>query len=144
MVFKNDSTCTATGKTYKVRGDLNCKSDNVVYLISCKKCKQQYVRSAYESNFKLKFRVHKSDINTGKVRCGVAKDFINNCTGSNKFENVEVQLNEEVKEGIYDLYGKLWSRGKYWQGQLFTLTHGMNSSWGWFGSNRKGYRKKKK
>ena len=42
MVFKNEFTCTATGKTYKVRGDnVTCKSDNVVYLISCKKCKQQ-------------------------------------------------------------------------------------------------------
>ena len=144
MVFKNESTCTATGKTYKVRGDLNCKSDNVVYLISCKKCKQQHVGSAYESNFKPKFRIYKSDINTGKVRRGVAKHFINNCTGSNNLENVEVQLNEEVKKGNYDLYGKLWSRGKYWQAQLFTLTHGMNSSWDWFSSNRKGYRKKKK
>ena len=26
MVFKNEFTCTATGKTYKVRGYLNCKS----------------------------------------------------------------------------------------------------------------------
>ena len=51
MVFKNEFTCTATGKTYKVRGDLTCKSDNVIYLICCKKCKQQYVGSAFESNF---------------------------------------------------------------------------------------------
>ena len=29
MVFKNEFTCTVTGKTYKVRGDLTCKSDNV-------------------------------------------------------------------------------------------------------------------
>ena len=29
MVFKNEFTCTATGKTCKVRGDLTCKSDNV-------------------------------------------------------------------------------------------------------------------
>ena len=70
MVFKNEFTCTATGKTYKVRGDLTCKSDNVISLISCKKCKQQYVGS--DSNFKPRFRVHKSDINTGKVRCGQA------------------------------------------------------------------------
>ena len=40
MVFKNEFTCTATGKTSKVRGDLTCKNDNVVYLISCKKRKQ--------------------------------------------------------------------------------------------------------
>ena len=39
MMVKNKFTCTATSKTYKVRGDLTCKSDNVVYLISCKKCK---------------------------------------------------------------------------------------------------------
>ena len=30
MVFKNKFTCTATGKTYEVRGDLTCKSDNTV------------------------------------------------------------------------------------------------------------------
>ena len=80
LVLKNEFTCTATGKAYKVRGDLTCKSDNVGYLISCKKCKQQYVGSAFESNFKPKFRVHKSYINTDKDRCGVAKYFLNNCT----------------------------------------------------------------
>ena len=37
MVFKNKFTCTTTSKTYKVRGDLTCKSDNMVYLLSCKK-----------------------------------------------------------------------------------------------------------
>ena len=88
-------------------------------------------------------RVHKSDINSGKDRCGVAKHFLNICTGI-KLENVEVQLIEEVKEGNYDVQGKLWSRGKYWQAHLFTLTHGVNSAWDWFSSKRKGYRKKKK
>ena len=127
-----------------IRGDLTCKSENVIYLISCKKCKQLYVGSAFESNFKPRFRFNKSDINTGKVRWGVAKDFLNNCTGINKLENVGVQLIEEVKEGNYDLEGKLWSREKYWQAQLFFHTHGMNSIWDWFSSNSNGYRKKKK
>ena len=127
-VFENEFTCTATGKTYKVRAVLTCKSENVVYLLGCKKCKQQYVGSALESKFKRRFRVHKSDINTGKVRCGVAKHFLINCPGIHKLKNVEIQLIEEVKEGNYDLEGKLWSREKYWQAQLFTLTHGMNSN----------------
>ena len=74
----------------------------------------------------------------------MAKHFLNNCTGINKLENVEAQLIGEVKEGNYDLEGKLWSREKYWQAQLFTLTHGMNSTWDWFSCNRKGCRKKKK
>ena len=143
MVFKNEFFCTATGKTYNIRGDLTCKSDNVVYLISCKKCKQQYVSSAFESNFKPRFRVHNSDIKTGKDRCGVTKHFLNNCTGINKLENVEVQLIEDVKESNSDLEGELRSRQKYWQAQLFTLTHGINSTWDWFSSIRKGYRKKK-
>ena len=107
-MFKNELICTATGKTYKARG-------NVIYLISCKKCKQQYVGSVFETNFKLKFRVHKSDIHTCKDRCGVAKHFLNNRTGINKLENGKVQLIEKVKEGNYDLEGKLWSRKKYWQ-----------------------------
>ena len=57
---------------------------------------------------------------------------------------MEVQLIEDVKEGNYDLEGKLSSREKFWQAQLFTLTHGMYSTCDWFSSNRKGYRKKKK
>ena len=107
MVFKNKFTCTDTGKTYKVRGDLTCKSDKE---ISCKKCKQQYVGSSFESNFKPRFRVHKTDISTVKVRCEVAKHFLKKCIEINKLENVELQLIEEVKEGNYDLEGKLWSR----------------------------------
>ena len=100
MVFKNEFTCTATGKTYKVRGDLNCKSDNAVYLISCKKCKQQYVGSTFESNFKPRFRVHKSDINTGKDRCGVVKHFLNNCTEINNLRMWKYNLSKKLKKVI--------------------------------------------
>ena len=90
MVFKDEFTCPATGKTYKGRSDLTCKSDNVVHLISCEKCKQQYVGSAFESKLKLRFRVHKRDISSRKNSCGVAKNFLNNCTEINKLDNVEV------------------------------------------------------
>ena len=143
MVFQNEFSCTAT-KTYKVRGNLTCKKDNIVYLISCKKCKQQYPGSDFKSNFKSRFRAHKSDINTSKDRCGVTKHFLNKCAGINKLENVDAQLIEDVNLGNYNLEGKLWSTEKYWQAQLFTLTHGMNSPWDWFSINRNGYGKKKK
>ena len=52
-------------------------------------------------------------------------------------------MNMQINVHNYDLGGKLWSREKYWQAQLFTLTHGMNRTWDWDSSNRKGYRKKK-
>ena len=102
----------------------------MIYLISCKLCKEQYVGSAFKDNFKPRFRVHKSDVITGKDRYGVAKHFLTKCTNGNKVENIEVQLIEQVQEGNYDLEGRLWCREKYWQIQLFTLSHGMNSSHG--------------
>ena len=144
LVCRNEFTCKVTGKTYKVRGNLSCNSANVVYLISCKLCKDRYVGSAYKNNFKPRFRVHKSDINTGKDRCGVAKHFLTKCTDVGELENIEVHLIEQVEEGDYDVEGKLWCREMYWQAQLFTLSHGMNSTWDWYSTNRKGYRRKKK
>ena len=59
--------CTVTGKTYKNRGKLYCTGSNVICLISCKLCKEQYVSSAFKGNFKPRFRVHKSDIIAGKI-----------------------------------------------------------------------------
>ena len=64
MVFDNTFKCTATGKYYKVKRTLSCNSVNVVYLITCQCCKLQFVGSAI--TFKERFRIHKSDINTGK------------------------------------------------------------------------------
>ena len=120
---------------------LNCNSLNVVYSINCKLCGDQYVGSALKNNFKPRFRVHKSDIVTGKDRCGVAKHFLTKCVTTNRLENIEIQLIEQVSGGNYDIESKLWSREKFWQAQLFTLSHGMNSSWDWYSTNRKGYRK---
>ena len=74
-------------------GKLCCTSFNVIYLISCKLCKEQYVGSTFKDNVKPRFRVHKSDVITGKDRCGVAKHFLTKCTG-NKVENIEVELIE--------------------------------------------------
>ena len=141
LACKNEFKCKVTGKTYKVRGNLNCNSLNVVYLINCKLCGDQYVGSALKNNFKPRFRVHKSDIVTGKDRCGVAKHFLTKCVTTNRLENIEIQLIEQVSGGNYDLECKLWSREKFWQAQLFTLSHGMNSSWDWYSTNRKDYRK---
>ena len=77
---------------------------------------------------------------TGKdKRCGVAKHFLTKRTNA----NIEVQLIEQLQKGNYDIEGKLWCREKYWQAQLFTLSHKMNSVWDWYSTNRKGYRKKK-
>ena len=83
------------------------------YLISCKLCKDQSVRSAYKNNFKPNSMVHKSDINTGRGRCGVAKHFLTKCTDVVKLENTEFHLIEQVEQSDFDAEGKLQCREKY-------------------------------
>ena len=96
--------CTGTGKRDKVRVKLCCTSSyNVIYLISCKLCKEQYVGSAFKINFKRRFRVHNSHVITCKDRCLVAKQFLTKSINDNKVENIEVQLTEQVREGNYNL-----------------------------------------
>ena len=75
LVISNKFTCKASGKHYFIRGNLNCESKNVIYIISCKSCEDQYVGSAV--NFKNRFRVHKSNIKTNKDRCGTSRHFNN-------------------------------------------------------------------
>ena len=75
-------------------------------MINFKLCKNQYALSAYKNNFNSRFRVHKSDINTGKDNCGVAKLFLIKCTDVGKIENTEVYLIKQVEEGSYDIEGK--------------------------------------
>ena len=47
--------------------------------------------------FKERFRNHKSEINTGKIRCGVVTDVLNVCKSMTcKTEYLQVQLIEHV------------------------------------------------
>ena len=143
MVFDNNFKCTATGKYYKVKRTvkrtLSCNSVNVIYLIICQCCKSQYAGSSI--TFKERFRIHKSDINTGKKRCSAAKHFLECCTSKSKFDNLKIQLIESVNVPDILLEQKLWQREKYCQAQLFTLSHGLNFSSDWYCLNRKGCRK---
>ena len=58
----NYFTCSVTNTTYHTRGVFRCNCNNVIYLITCKNCLEQYVGSA--TNFKNRFRIHKIDIKT--------------------------------------------------------------------------------
>ena len=120
---------------------MKCDRRNVIYLISCKCWGKQYVECA--TGFQERFRIHKSDVNTGKVRFGVANNLPNVCRSStSKFEYLQVQLIEEVSVQNDDNVAKvLWEREKYWQAQLFTLSHKLNNPNEWYALNRKGYRK---
>ena len=82
-------------------------------MISCKCCGKQGVRSV--NGFKERLRIHKSDINTFKVRCGVVNHLLNVCRSSaTKFEYLQVQLTEKVSVQNRDDIDKfLWEKEKY-------------------------------
>ena len=71
LISDNTFTCKVTNKKYYINNDFDRNYMNVIYLVSCTNCREQYVGSAID--FKKCFRIHKSDINTKKDRCGVAR-----------------------------------------------------------------------
>ena len=70
----NCFTSTRTSRTYTIMQILGCKSKNVIYLVTCKKCNMQYVGST-TNEFKIRFCSHKSSMITKKRSCEVAIHF---------------------------------------------------------------------
>ena len=59
-------------------------------------------------SFKERFRIHRSDINTGKVRCRIANHLLNVChSESNKFEYLQIQYKEQVSVNNSKNIGKM-------------------------------------
>ena len=109
-------------------------------MISYSNSDDQYEGSALD--FKSRFRIHRSDIKTKKDKGGIARNFSTKCTdSSNPYKCLQIQIIEFVQRD-YNLEGKLWERKRYWQCQLFTNTHGMNSVSDLYSTKRKGCRKK--
>ena len=141
LVLSTEFTSHATKRKYKIGGFLICNTKNIIYLIVCKCCSKQYI--SFSTGFKGSFRISKSDINTSKIRFGVASHLVYVCKSATcKTEYLQVQLIEHVlvREGE-DADKVLWEREKYWQVQLYTLKHGLNNMNEWYALNRRGYRK---
>ena len=101
FVVSPDFTCFSTKRKYKIKGILKCGSRNVICAISCKCCGKQYVGTA--TGFKERFRIHKSNRNNRKVRCGMTKYLLNVCCSSaSKFEYLQIQSIEKVSVQIDD------------------------------------------
>ena len=81
----------STGRSYKIKQEINCKSTNIVYLISCKKCNVQYAGST--SEFKVRFHNHKSAMLTNKRVCEMAVHFNEN---KHDFKDLEFIAIEKV------------------------------------------------
>ena len=73
----------------------------------------------------------------------MANHLLNVCrTSTSKCEYLQVQLIEKVSvQNDDDIDKVLWEREKYWQAQLYTLSHGLNNPNEWYALNRRRCRK---
>ena len=66
---------SATGPHYSIQQKLSCSAQNVIYLATCAKCNLQYVGST-STEFKVRFRNHKSNMRKNKRTCELATTII--------------------------------------------------------------------
>lgn len=124
-----------TGKSYIVRPNLTCSSKNVIYLVSCKKCQLQYIGST-TTEFKVRFRNHKSSMITNKKSCEVAVHF--NST-SHSLQDFSFQCIDQINDTNRqdDIDRLLITKEAYWSAQLFTLApHDLNKRQEFHSKNR--------
>jgi len=108
-------TSYSTNRFYCIKQHLSCKSKNIIYLISCKKCRVQYVGST-RNEFKVRFRNHKSAMLTKKTTCEVAIHFN---SAPHKLSDFSFMCIESI-HNLENIEQNLLNREAYWCTQLFT------------------------
>lgn len=118
---------------------MSCTSKNVIYLASCNLCRKQYVGST-STEFKVRFRNHKSSMINNKKTCQLAIHF--NCSHHEihqiSFIIIEKILNHKSSTHLEQL---LLTREAYWTSPLFTLQpNGLNKRREFKSKNRNCYK----
>ena len=94
LVTERKFTPKVPGKTSFIKGDLSCNIKSVIYLITCDKCKDEYISPAVD--FIRCFRVHKSDTKIKNKHCGTSRRFNKKCLCfKSSFGYVRLQTNEQ-------------------------------------------------
>ena len=79
-----------TKNSYHIKHHLSCNQKNCIYLITCKKCKLQYVGSTV--NFKARLRLRKSHIKQKRITfCRVARHWCGNHQNINDLEIIIIE-----------------------------------------------------
>lgn len=116
---------SATGRHYSIRLNLSCSSRNVIYLATCNKCNLQYVSSS-STEFKVRFRKHKSTMLNNKRTCELAVHFNSLWHDISQINFILIEQITKFKNSIH-LDKLLLTREASWTAQLFTLnSHGLN------------------
>ena len=101
----------ATGKSYKIRQHLSCRTDSIIYCALCKKCNRQCVSSAID--FRRHLSNYKSHIKKQKRTCRLVNHFIDNSSDHPpdclKFTLIEQVSNKTARERFGETRGLLAS-----------------------------------
>ena len=101
---------TATQKKYTIKQHVNCKSDWVIYLGTCLRCKGQYVGKS-KTQMSIRHSNHKQEVK--KVTGGLGHHY--GGPGGCGYENLSLTIIEQVEEKNLTF---LAERELYWQHQL--------------------------
>lgn len=118
-------TSTKTGKTYPLRHNFTCTSKNVMYLITCTRCKKQYVGLTTQQ---LNVRVnHNRSSIFNKVPTYISNHFY---FEDHSVNNISIQAIDTPQQGP-NMYQRLQNLETYWICTLKTLQpQGLNVSSG--------------
>ena len=116
---------TKTGKTYPLRHNFTCTSRNVIYLITCTRCKKQYVGLTTQQ-LNIRLNHHRSSI-FNKVQTYISKHFN---FQDHSVNNISVQIIDTPQPGP-NMYQRLKNLEAYWIRTLKTSQpQGLNVSSG--------------
>ncbi len=82
-------TSTFSGREYNARGKVDCKSSNIIYCITCNKCKIQYVGQTM-LELSVRFSTHYNLIASGSNTHSVSRHF--NLPDHDGLSNVEIHI----------------------------------------------------
>ena len=106
----NKFRSTNTGKSYTIRQKVDCTSDWVIYLVTCRKCQGQYVGKS-KTDFRRRHSNHKQEIKKKVGGLGHHYGPDSPCS----YEHLQIQIIEQIEHKNLDF---LAERELYWQHQL--------------------------
>ena len=112
-----------TKNSYHIKHHLSCNQKSCIYLITCNKCKLQYIGSTV--NFKARWRLHKFHVKQKKIAsCRVASHW---CGNHQIISDLEIIIIEQELGETSDINSLLLTREIFWQHTLLKFEpYGMN------------------
>ena len=119
-------TCTATGETHNTKINITCKSNNLVYCITCRTCLKQYVGQT-KNSIAQRFYSHTYNIRNKSQTDGVGLHFSR--ADHHGFNDLQIQILEFINLPPDSACGKLFrlKMEKKWIHTLRTIApRGLN------------------